>query len=46
MKRRVIVQLPPSAYRFLLSQEWDGWLKRKIKVNKEIPAFAGMAYFN
>ncbi|MGI9298138.1 MAG: hypothetical protein ACR2QC_09610 [Gammaproteobacteria bacterium] len=23
-KRRVIVQLPPSAYRFLPSQEWDG----------------------
>ncbi|MGI9297909.1 MAG: hypothetical protein ACR2QC_08430 [Gammaproteobacteria bacterium] len=46
-KRREIVRLrrqfAPSAYRFLPSQEWDGGLRRKIKENKEIPAFAGMA---
>ncbi|MGI9298719.1 MAG: hypothetical protein ACR2QC_12600 [Gammaproteobacteria bacterium] len=35
-------QFAPSAMRFLPSQEWDGGLMRKIKVNKEIPAFAGM----
>ncbi|MGI9296511.1 MAG: hypothetical protein ACR2QC_01270 [Gammaproteobacteria bacterium] len=47
-KRREIVRLlqfAPSARIFLPSQEWDGGLKRKIQVNKEIPAFAGMAVF-
>ncbi|MGI9297644.1 MAG: hypothetical protein ACR2QC_07080 [Gammaproteobacteria bacterium] len=32
------LQFPPLAYRFLPSQEWDGWAN-------EIPAFAGMAVF-